>query len=284
MFEYKPVPSGLAISQRVVDYLEAMSAEGYSPNNRTKAICAVNDILQGRSSRTAEELLTVLEQYSDGQLAPVQRDIRDFLKQKSLLGFSYDKTSEKEYKFRPYSLPNGYSLKVIDQSLYDRAAKNGFPPNFFRDSYFDKVTFCCLPDYADFYGSELHNCNFAVCRVKGASFIGAHIYDTEFYTSVLNLADFFGATLAHTRFHDCELTHVTFNSARLKSCSTIDCTMDSINYSGAVLDGCSFGRVTAGTIRNLDGATITQGGASEEECRQNREAIYHALGVKEAAA
>ena len=60
--------------------------------------------------------------------------------------------------------------------------------------------------------------------------------------------------------------------------------MDSINYSGAVLDGCSFGRVTAGTIRNLDGATITQGGASEEECRQNREAIYHALGVKEAAA
>lgn len=74
-----------------------------------------------------------------------------------------------------------------------------------------------------------------------------------------------------------------FNFARLRSCSTIDCTMDGINYSGAVLDGCSFGRVTAGTIRNLDGAVITQGGATEEECRRNREAIYQALGVKEAA-
>lgn len=31
-------------------------------------------------------------------------------------------------------------------------------------------------------------------------------------------------------------------------------------------------------------ATITQSGATEEECRQNREAIYKALGVKEAAA
>lgn len=60
--------------------------------------------------------------------------------------------------------------------------------------------------------------------------------------------------------------------------------MDGINYSGATLNGCSFGRVTAGTIHDLDRAVITQGGATEEECRQNREAIYRALGVKGAAA
>lgn len=283
MNDYKAVPSGLEISRRVIDCLEAAAPAGYLPDERTKAICAVNDILQGRSTRTMEELLTMLEQYGDGRLSPAQRDIQNFLKQKDLLGFVYDKTSSKEYKFRPYSRPNGRSLKVIDQKLYDRAAKSGFPPDFFRESYFGKVTFYCLPDYADFYDSELHDCKFAVCRVKGASFVGTHIYGSEFYTSVLNLADFFGATLANTRFHDCELTHVMFNSARLKSCSTIDCTMDGINYSGAVLDGCSFGRVTAGTIRNLDGAVITQGGATEEECRRNREAIYQALGVKDAA-
>ena len=284
MFDYKPVPSGLAISQRVVDCLDTMAPVGYLPGERTKAIRAVNEILQGRSSRTAEELLAVLGQYGDEQFTPVQQDIQDFLTQKNLLGSVYDKASNKEYKFRSYSRPNGRSLKIIDQSLYDRAAKNGSPPDFFRESYFDKVTFYCLANYADFYDSELHNCKFAVCRMKGTAFIGARIYDSDFYTSVLNLADFFCATLAHTQFRDCELTHVTFNSARMKSCSTIDCTMDGINYSGAVLDGCSFGRVTAGAIHDLDGAVITQGGATEEECRRNRDAIYQALGVKQVAA
>ena len=47
----------------------------------------------------------------------------------------------------------------------------------------------------------------------------------------------------------------------MKSCNTIDCTLDSINYLTATLDGCSFGRVTASDVRNLDTATITQGGA-----------------------
>lgn len=90
-------------------------------------------------------------------------------------------------------------------------------------------------------------------------------------------------TLAHTHFHDCELSYVLLQKAMMKNCDTIDCTVDNADYAGAVLDGCSFGRITAGTIR-LDYATITQSGATEEECRQNREAIYKALGIKEAAA
>ena len=60
--------------------------------------------------------------------------------------------------------------------------------------------------------------------------------------------------------------------------------LDSINYLTAMLDGCSFGRVTASDVRNLDTATITQGGAGQEECRRNRDAIFQALGVEQEAA
>ncbi len=100
---------------------------------------------------------------------------------------------------------------------------------------------------------------------------------------MFNHVDLCRSTLAHTRFCDCELSYVLLQKAMMKNCNTIDCTVDHADYAGATLDGCSFGRITAGTVR-LDYATITQAGATEEECRQNREAIYRALGVKEAAA
>ena len=101
---------------------------------------------------------------------------------------------------------------------------------------------------------------------------------------MLEHADFFNASIAHTHFHDSTLSHVTFQKAWLKSCNTIDCTLDSINYLTATLDGCSFGRVTVSDIRHLDTAAITQGGATQEECRRNRDAIFHALGVEQEAA
>ena len=91
------------------------------------------------------------------------------------------------------------------------------------------------------------------------------------------------ATLAHTRFHDCELSHLMVQNATLKSCHTADCTMDEVDYAGSTLDGCTFNRITAGTVC-LDWTTITQGGATEEECRQNRKDVYRALGVKGDAA
>jgi len=46
-------------------------------------------------------------------------------------------------------------------------------------------------------------------------------------------------------------------------------------------DGCFFGRVTASEISGLQSARITQGGATEEECRQNKALIFQALGVKQ---
>lgn len=283
MIEYKAVPSGLELSRRIKDCLEDAAPREYQFGEGICAIRAINDILQGRSTRSADELLTELEKCGDHSV-PLLQSVRSFLRQKELLMTPYAKrASRKPFTFQSCSVSEGRTLKVIDQMLYDRAAKEGFPINFFRESYFDHVTFYCLPDGVDFYGSELHNCKFAVCRVKGTSFGYSRIYDTEFYSSILSHADFYSATLANSRFRDCELSHVMIQSAALKHCSTTDCTMDNVDYAGSTLDGCTFSRITAGAVC-LDWTTITQGGATEEECRQNREAIYRALGVKEAAA
>lgn len=187
------------------------------------------------------------------------------------------------YAYEYFPGPKGRRLKMIHQKLYDQFALEGFPPDFFRESYFNHVTFYCLPKFADFLGSELYNCKFAVCGIKSASFVFSRLYDTEFYSSILSYVDFCSSTLGHTHFQDCELSNVVAQKVQMRRCNTIDCTMDNVDFAGATLDGCSFGRITAGKIR-LDYATITQGGATEEECRQNREAIYKALGVKEAAA
>lgn len=74
MNDYKAVPSGLELSRRVIERLEDAAPNGYQAGERVRAIRAVNDILQGRSTRTAEELLAELEQYGDGPLLDVCGD------------------------------------------------------------------------------------------------------------------------------------------------------------------------------------------------------------------
>ena len=53
--------------------------------------------------------------------------------------------------------------------------------------------------------------------------------------------------------------------------------MERVGYSNETLDGCSFQHVTARLIRGLSNATITQGGATEEEAAENRTAVLAAL-------
>ena len=284
MINYKAVPSGLELSRRIADCLEASAPRGYTPDDRSRAIRGLNDILQGRSTRPVDELLAELDTCGDTRLPAILEDVRAFLRQKELLTVPYDKRpSRKRFTFEWMNGVDERRLKIINQKLYDRAAREGFPTDFFRESYFDHVTFYCLLKFADFLGSELHNCKFAVCSVRSASFILSHVYDTEFYSSILNYVDLCGAVLANTHFQDCELSNVLAQKFLMKRCNTIDCTMDGVDYAGTILDGCTFGRITAGTIR-LDWATITQTGATAEECYQNRKDVYRALGVKEAAA
>ena len=288
MNDYKAVRSSLDISKSIAFYLEMSDPAAFRLRDRAGSIRTINDILQGRSEKTVEAMLAELEQkggtYYAGEIAILRQNIQDFQRQKMMLTQPYCKSSGKTYRFRTFDNSIGRSLKIVDQKLFDKAAKAGFPPEFFRETYFDQVNIYCLPEHADFCGSTFQNCAFAVCRISTPSFIGASIYSSEFHSCVLEYADFFESSIAHTHFHDSALSHVTFQKARMKSCNTIDCTLDSINYLTATLDGCSFGRVTASDVRNLDTATITQGGAGQEECRRNRDTIFQALGVEQEAA
>ena len=255
----------------------------YPPGDDAKIVRRLNDILQGRGEQTVEELLTEMNTVCGrlgiywSEYLMFRQKIEDFQHQKSLLGQPYTKSSDKQYKYRSFDLDPERPLKIVNQHLYDCAAKAGFPPNFFRETYFDQVTFYCIPDHTDFNFSYFSNCTFAVCRIREATFDGATLSSSEFHSCVMQYATFFNASIDHTHFHDSTLRNVSFQEARLKSCNTVDCELDGVGFLNATLDGCFFGRVAARSIRGLHTATITQGGATDSEVKRNRESIFAAL-------
>ena len=188
MIKYKAVPSGLELGCRIKDCLEDAAPREYQFGEGICTIRAINDILQGRSTWSVDELLTELEKCGD-HIAPLLQSVQNFLRQKELLMVPYVKrTNQRPFKFQYCSVSEGRKLKVIDQTLYDRAAREGFPTRFFSESYFDHVTFYCLPDCVNFCCSELHGCKFAVCRIKGVTFGCSRIYDnTSFQSSLFRL-------------------------------------------------------------------------------------------------
>ena len=270
MENYKAVRSGLDISRSVADYWE-QTAPNTTNEQRTKRIRAVNDILQGRSSHTVENLFDMLG--DDAQAAALRRDIRDFLAQKELLDHPYSNKGCMEYQ----PAGAGRDRRRVDQALYDQAVQEGFPLDFFRESYFDRVTFYCLPERADCNFSHFYNCSFQVCRISGVTFDGTNLDSCVFHTAKLDHVTFFTANLTHTHFRDSALQWVSFQNARLKSCNTIDCGLQNVGFLNAPLDGCTYGRVTAEHTRCLHTARITQGGATEQECAENRTSILQAL-------
>ena len=279
--EHRKVMGSHQISIRAADLLEDMRPQHYNGRNRAQTVRTINDILQGRTERTVDAFLIGLrntggEDYAQ-RVEEISREIQAFLTQKELLTQPYTKSSSKQYKYRSYDPPIGRKLKIVNQRLYDCAAKAGFPPNFFRETYFDQVTFYCIPDHTDFNFSYFSNCTFAVCRIREATFDGATLSSSEFHSCVMQYATFFNASIDHTHFHDSTLRNVSFQEARLKSCNTVDCELDGVGFLNATLDGCFFGRVAARSIRGLHTATITQGGATDSEVKRNRESIFAAL-------
>ena len=279
--EHRKVKGSHQISIRAADLLEDMRPQHYNGMNRAQTVRTINDILQGRTERTVDAFLIGLrntggEDYAQ-RVEEISREIQAFLTQKELLTQPYTKSSDKQYKYRTFDSPIGRKLKIVNQRLYDCAAKAGFPPNFFRETYFDRVTFYCIPDHTDFNFSTFSDCTFAVCRLREATFDGASIFSSEFQSCAIQYATFFDASIAHTHFHDSTLRNVSFQKARLTSCNTVDCELDGIGFLNATLDGCFFGRVAAHGIRGLHTATITQGGATDEEVKHNRESIFAAL-------
>jgi len=255
----------------------------YPPGDDAKIVRSLNDTLQGRGERTVEELLAEMDTvcgrlkiYNEEWLM-FRQSIQDFQHQKELLAQPYTKSSDKQYQYRTFDLDPERPLKIVDQQIYDQAAKAGFPPAFFRETYFDHVIFYCIPDYTDFNFSNLSNCTFSVCRIREATFDGTSISSSEFHSCAMQYATFFNASITHTHFHDSTLQNISFQKASLKSCNIVDCGLASIGFLNATLDNCSFGRVAAYDIRNLHTATITQGGATDEEVKHNREAVLAAL-------
>lgn len=285
MSDYKAVRSSWELSMSIADILEMSAPHTYNGRNRAQTVRALNDILQGRAEKSPDSLLAELKKAdgSDGgKFNAICQDIQDFRAQKCLLTECYPKQSDDAYYFQMNDCDPEYPLKIINQSLYDRAAKDGFPLEFFRKSYFDHVTFYCLPDNADLNFSVFQDCTFSVCRIQGAAFDGTRIYGSEFHSCELRNTTFFHASIAHTHFKDSTLSLVSFQRASLKACNTIDCTMNRVNFQSTILDGCSYGRIQAEGIRNFHTATITQGGATGDECHRNRASIFQALQVPDA--
>lgn len=283
MNDYQAVQSGLEISWQLIDCLEDIDPIQYNGQNRARMIRSINGHLQGRNDMPLEELLDwAARARGGGYAARVQalcQNVRDFQAQKARLETPYTKSSAKQYKYKTMGLDPARPLKVINQQIYDWAAKAGFPPGFFRESYFDRVTFYCLPDHADCNFSRFNNCTFAVCRIYDARFDGTSLFSSEFHSCAIDHTTFFHATLADTHFYDCDMAWLSFQQARLARCNFIDCTMDSVNFMVTTLDGCGAGRCQVRNIRCLDQAAITQSGATAEEARANRAAFLRAMGL-----
>ncbi len=251
----------------------------YPPGDCEKVVRGMNDTFQGRSERTVKELLAEVDEvcgrlgiYNEEWLVFRQK-VDDFQHQKELLTQPYTKTSNQEYD---YEMNHG--KKMIDQRLYDQAARDGFPAGFFRGSFFKQVTFYCLPEGQDCSDSIFSCCKFSVCRISSfPMFECCSFHSCEFHSCLIDSANFWNTTFTRTDFHDSSLKKVSFREARMESCNVVDCKLDHIDFLCTKLDGCFFRRVDARRIRNLYTAKIIQSGASEEEVTHNREAIFSAL-------
>lgn len=285
MMEYRAVPSGYEISKKVADLLEDIDPIQYNGSNRARRVRNVNDYLQGRNDMPLEPLLDWAAQADGsayaGRVTEIRQMIQTLQAQRTLMDQPYPLLCTLESPYQKYTDDPLNPTKIIDQSLFDRTAKVGFPHAFFRCSHFDGVNIYCMPDGADCAYSTFHNCNFTACRIRRAMFPQVTIQDCYFYSCELQEVIFHEASISNTHFTDSALRSVTFQEARLKSCLTVDCTMEGIDFFHAKLDGCTYGRIRAADIMNLPYAKITQGGATEEECARNRAAIFKALGVKD---
>ena len=289
MPDYQAVLSSHEISKKIADLLEDIDPSQYSGSSRARLVRNVNDYIQGRNDMPLEPLLDWAAKADGGayagKVAVLRQSIRDFQAQKALLTQEYDKPpSNQQFSYKIFDATPWNHLKVIDQDLYDQAAKAGFPAGFFQGSYFDQVTIYCLPDCQICVNSIFKSCKFNACRLAEVELWSSSLYDCEFNSCLLQEVSLPGSFLSYTHFRDCDLQSLMLGDTHLRRCNVIDCTVTRLDFLGAALDGCSFGRISRGTdsaVLHLDTAAITQGGATAEECARNRAGIFHALGVQD---
>lgn len=278
MADYQKVRDSREISLDILDVLEQARPNLYCGIDRERKLREINDALQGRRGKRPDDVLRELLACGDPKEAEqLGRDVQAFLTQKLLRRQPYMRASRYISPYKKYTSDPLNPIKVIDQALYDRMARGGFPFRFFQESYFDHVTLYCMPDGEDCSNSVFRDCVFAACRIQGASFHDSGIWNSVFHSCVMEDVDFWKSSVSHTRFTDCRLRSVSFQEAKLRSCLTLDCSMSGIDFFQTVLDGSSYERIRAGNIMYLEYATITQGEATEQEVEQLRRAIFKAL-------
>lgn len=281
MDDYKAVRNTHQISVRLLDLLEDAVPLVYNGRNRTANIRVINDILQGRSAKTVEGIFQTVTRLCGNQrteeLAALYQEVRDFQAQKKLLSTPYSKPRTLDRPYQKYTTDPLKPVKIIDQALFDQAAKTGFPLDFFRESFFDGVNIYCMPDSEDCAHTTFQGCAFTACRLHGTMLHNTRLDSCEFHSCSLQNVIFWRAGLSYTHFRDSSMLSVTFQDATLKSCLTVDCTMDGIDFFQARLDGGDYGRIQAANIMNLSDAVITQGGATEEEVQRLKNSIFQEL-------
>ena len=279
MSKYQKVKSSVEISMGIVNYLELVD-HPWGKGNRNE-LWEINDVLQGRGKVTVEELFDRVREKSKGwypdEIKRFEKEIEQFRMQKELREKPYEKVRAEDYQYE--MTEPAMPQKIIDQKLYDRAVEEGFPKDFFRNSYFESVAFYCLPDGADFQESRISNCTFAVCRIKDAHFENVYISDTEFHSCDIQGANFFAATMICNEFQDSTLRDVSFREATLKAVYTRDCMMEETDFSYSMLNGCDFTRTAVKGIEGVEKAAITHSGATAQEVEERRRVIRKALGV-----
>jgi len=172
MLHYRAIKSGIDIAKQIADLLESLPIG--EQDSRAAIIRNGNDVLQGRSDMSVDMLLSALREtggpsYSQ-EVDRIQAQIEAFLNQMALRGKPYRKTGCQEYEYKLWDFDPQRPLKVIEQELFDHAAEYGFPPDFFKDAYFDHVTVYCMPDGTDCSGSHFQDCSFTACGIRGAVF------------------------------------------------------------------------------------------------------------------
>lgn len=278
MAEYQKVRNSREISLDILDVLEQAWPDLYRETDRARKLREINDTLQGRRNQRPDDVLKELRACGHSkEVEMLDRDVQAFLTQKSLRRQPYMRASRYISPYKKYTSDPLNPIKVIDQALYDRMARGGFPFHFFQESYFDHVILYCMPDGEDCSNSVFRDCVFAACRIQGASFHDSSIWNSVFHSCVLEDVIFWKSSISHTRFTDCRLRSVSFQEAKLRACQTLDCSMSGIDFFQTVLDGSSYERIRADNIMYLEHATITQGGAAGQEAEQLRGAVLKAL-------
>lgn len=280
MFRFQAVRSGLEISQSIAELLEQVDPVQYM-GKYTQTVLEVNNIIQGRSDMSLDMLFSILDQKCSGeagQVEKIKRDVAAFNCQKMCRTSRYTLSGNQEYRYETFNLNPARPLKIISQPMFDHAAENGFPPDFFTESYFDNVTIYCMPDNVDCSFSQFQDCRFSVCGIRGAVFDNATLSNTDFHSALLHMVNFTRAYLSNTHFWDSSLVSVSFQEAHLRSCLILDCDMDRVDFLVSVLNGGRYERNRVRNIRNLPSATITQSGTGEE-VERFRISVFRELGV-----